>query len=121
MRRTTVIQHEFIAEAPREMKDATLYISIEYGTCIHKCLCGCGSEVVTPLSPKQWSLTYDGETVSLWPSVGSWSLPCQSHYVIRHDRVRWARRFTPAEIAEVREAERAAWLKSPRRHRNQQR
>ncbi|WP_417924835.1 DUF6527 family protein [Collimonas pratensis] len=26
-----------------------------------------------------WSLTYDGKTVSLDPSIGNWSLPCRAH------------------------------------------
>ena len=100
-RRVRSIRHVFVVEVPRQIDEKTLYISMDDGTCIHRCLCGCGAEVVTPLSPRQWSLTYDGETVSLWPSIGSWNLPCQSHYIISHNRVRWARRFSPEEIDEV--------------------
>lgn len=83
---------------PPAMDAGVLYISIPYRTCSHMCCCGCGHEIVTPLSPAQWSLTYDGENVSLTPSIGNWSLPCQSHYWIRDGRVRWSRRYTPAEI-----------------------
>ncbi|MEU8452809.1 DUF6527 family protein [Streptomyces globisporus] len=83
-----------------------LYISIPYRTCSHLCCCGCGHEIVTPLSPAQWSLTYDGENVSLTPSIGNWSLPCQSHYWIRASRVRWSRRYTPAEIDQNQERDR---------------
>jgi hypothetical protein len=107
MRRVRTIRHHFVVEVPREMKARTLYISVEDGTCIHRCLCGCGAEVVTPLSPRQWSLTYDGETVSLWPSIGSWNLPCRSHYIIRRSEVRWARQFSAEEITEVRQRKRA--------------
>jgi hypothetical protein len=96
--RVRTIRHEFVDQVPRKMKARTLYISIEHATCIHACLCGCGAQVVTPLSPRQWALTYDGETVSLWPSVGSWHLPCQSHYIIRRSRVLWERQFSPLEI-----------------------
>lgn len=35
-------------------------------------------------------LTYDGETVSLSPSIGNWNFPCRSHYIIRHNRIEWA-------------------------------
>ncbi|MFC8536700.1 DUF6527 family protein [Streptomyces sp. NPDC057249] len=59
-------------------------MSISYRTCGHLCCCGCGNEVITPLSPTQWSLTYDGESASLAPSVGNWALRCQSLYWIRH-------------------------------------
>ncbi len=31
--------------------ERTLYISIPYVTAAHKCPCGCGEEIVTPLSP----------------------------------------------------------------------
>jgi hypothetical protein len=37
--------------------------------------------------------------VSLNPSLGSWSLPCQSHYWSQRNRVHWARRWSPEEIA----------------------
>jgi hypothetical protein len=43
-------------------------------------MCGCGKKVVLPLHPTHGKLTYDGETVSLSPSVGNWSFPCESHY-----------------------------------------
>jgi hypothetical protein len=84
------------------MKERTLYVSIEFATAIHKCFCGCGVQVVTPLSPIGWKLTFDGETVSLAPSVGSWSFQCKSHYWIRRNRVQWAGEMSPEEIAEVR-------------------
>ncbi|MFD4367027.1 DUF6527 family protein [Rhodococcus sp. NPDC058521] len=37
---------------------------------------GCRREVVTPLSSRQWVLTFDG-TASSRPSIGSWSMPGQ--------------------------------------------
>ncbi|MEU2731595.1 DUF6527 family protein [Streptomyces griseoviridis] len=88
----------FTETFPQAMDAGVLYISIPYRTCGHLCCCGCGYEVVTPLSPAQWSLAYDGENASLTPSIGNWSLSCQSHYWIRDGRVRWARRYSPAEI-----------------------
>lgn len=60
-------------------------MSIFFATAVHNCFCGCGSKVVTPIKPAGWELTYDGDTVSLWPAVGSWGLPCRSHYIIRKD------------------------------------
>jgi len=96
----------FIESFPAAMDSGALYISIPYRTCGHLCCCGCGQEVITPLSPTQWSFTYDGENVSLAPSVGNWALPCQSHYSIRHGKVRWNRRYTPGEIAENRKRDR---------------
>jgi len=62
------------------------------------CCCGCGREVVTPLSPTDWKPLFDGETISLDPSIGNWSFPCRSHYWIRENRVEWARRWSREEI-----------------------
>lgn len=81
------LEPRFVKGVPRELEPAVLYVSMEYGTVVHSCCCGCGFEVVTPLTPTDWHLTFDGEGVSLWPSVGSWYLPCQSHYVIEGNRV----------------------------------
>jgi hypothetical protein len=102
MKQNFAITHEFVDLISRDLKERTLYVSIEFATVTHKCFCGCGSEVVTPLSPVQWQLTFDGETVSLHPSVGSWSLKCQSHYWIRRNRVEWAPVMSLEEIAAVR-------------------
>ncbi len=81
------LKHRFVDEIPQKLEPGVLYVSIEYGTVIHSCCCGCGTEVVTPLGPKDWKLTYDGESISLWPSVGNWDYPCRSHYIIRGNRV----------------------------------
>ena len=59
--------------------------------------CGCGKEVVTPIRPNKWTLSFDGESVSLSPSIGSWSLECQSHYFIRKNRIRWVPPWQPKE------------------------
>lgn len=93
----------FVKGIPRELEAGTLYVSMEYGTVIHSCCCGCGHEVVTPLTPTDWTLTFDGETISLWPSVGNWNLPCRSHYVIKCNRVLEAAPWDKAKIdAEMR-------------------
>ena len=70
-----------------------------YVTIMHKCCCGCGQVTVTPLSPTDWKLLYDGETISLYPSIGNWSFDCQSHYWIRRSEVVWASRWTQEQIA----------------------
>ena len=63
---------------------------------------------MTPIRPTDWTLTWNGETVTLDPSVGSWSLPCQSHYWIVENRIVWARKWTASEIAAGREKDRRA-------------
>lgn len=80
---------KFVEFMPQELNEGVLYISMEYATVIHLCACGCGYKVVTPLSPDDWNLTFNGESVSLSPSIGNWNFECRSHYwVIRND-VRW--------------------------------
>ena len=111
MKPKIVLAYEFVEFIPDELKERTLYISHTYGTAVHKCCCGCGREVVTPLSSTGWQLTFDGKTVSLYPSIGSWSLPCQSHYFITKNKVVWAPKWTKKQIArgraqETREKER---------------
>lgn len=81
------LDHRFVTNIPRVLGPGILYISIEYATAVHSCCCGCGEEVVTPLTPTDWKLIFDGETVSLWPSIGNWSYACRSHYVIERNQV----------------------------------
>jgi hypothetical protein len=102
------LQPLFVEEIPTSLDEGTLYVSIPYDTVTHLCACGCGCEVVTPLHPAQWRLTYDGETASLFPSVGSWGLPCRSHYIVRDNQVLWARTWSIDEVRAVRETDRVA-------------
>lgn len=99
MKPEVVLTHEFVEFIPDKLKERTLYISVIHCTAVHKCCCGCGREVVTPLSPMAWHLIFDGKTVSLEPSIGSWSLPCQSHYFITKNKVVWAPKWTKKQIA----------------------
>lgn len=98
MRKEIVLAHEFVEFIPDDLKERTIYVSIRYATAAHRCCCGCGKEVVTPLSPTDWKLIFDGKTISLDPSIGNWSFECQSHYWIRNNRVRWAARWSQDEI-----------------------
>jgi Family of unknown function (DUF6527) len=84
------LKHNFVECVPEALDDSVLYVSVKYGTAVHRCCCGCGREVVTPLTPTDWKLTFDGETVSLYPSIGNWNFACRSHYWIRNNEVEWA-------------------------------
>lgn len=87
------MKHKFVDFIPDNLEEGVVYISLEYGTVVHKCCCGCGHEVVTPLSPTGWRLTFDGETISLFPSISSWNLACKSHYWIKNNKPEWGRVF----------------------------
>jgi hypothetical protein len=106
--RDEVLEHRFVDAFPERLTPGMLYVSLEYGSAAHSCCCGCGEEVVTPITPTDWNITYDGETVTLHPSVGSWTLPCRSHYVIRRGRVSEALSWTDSEIAAERRRDRRA-------------
>lgn len=95
----THLQHEFIDEAPDQLAAGTLYVSMPYRTTLHLCCCGCSNQVVLPLRPTAWELTYNGDTITMSPSVGNWSFPCRSHYWIRNNRVEWAGNWTDDEVA----------------------
>lgn len=98
MTRQALLTHEFVERIPQELREDTVYVCIPFATVVHKCCCGCGLEVVTPLSPTDWRLVFDGETISLDPSVGNWGFPCRSHYWIRENRVKWAAQWSQREI-----------------------
>lgn len=106
------ISHEFVRTIPDELRPDTLYVSIDYLTTSHLCACGCGAEVVLPLHPTKWRMTFDGAAVSMHPSIGSRTLACRSHYWIDRGRVRWARGMSDDDFARALERDRvadAAW------------
>jgi hypothetical protein len=92
----------FVENIPEALEPGVLYVSMTLASAIHLCACGCGREVITPLSPTDWKLCFDGENVSLDPSIGNWSFPCHSHYWIRRGKVRWSRLWSAEEIADGR-------------------
>jgi hypothetical protein len=103
--KTKTLQHRFVENIPDEVEEGILYISLPYCIAIHKCVCGCGNDVSTPISPTGWELTFDGETVSLYPSIGNWSYQCQSHYFITKSRIRNSLKWTDTEIRKGRKNE----------------
>lgn len=93
-----MMNHKFVDIIPDNLEEGILYVSIKYATAIHLCACGCKNEVVTPFSPTDWQLTFDGKTVSLSPSIGNWSFKCQSHYFIKNNEIIYAQKWTKKEI-----------------------
>lgn len=97
------LQHRFVEYMPEVIEPGVIYISMEYCTAIHKCVCGCGNEVVTPISPTDWQLTFDGESISLSPSIGNWGLECKSHYWITDSEIKFSRKWSDREIEQGRQ------------------
>lgn len=106
MTRIEQIRPEFVEFIPEKLEPGILYVSRRYSTASHLCCCGCGMEVVTPLNPAKWGLTEVNGTVSLNPSVGNWSFPCQSHYWISGNRVQWSAAMSAERIAAVKARDR---------------
>src|SRR5271156_517987 len=91
-------KHQFVELIPEELQDAMLYVSMRFATVSHLCACGCRTKVVTPLKPTDWKLTFDGKTITLYPSIGNWNFPCRSHYWIKNNRVKWAEDWSQSRI-----------------------
>lgn len=108
MKREISLTHEFVDFIPADIQEGKLYISIPYATAMHKCCCGCGKEVVTPLSPTDWKLIFDGQSVSLDPSIGNWSFDCQSHYWIKRSQAIWSYHWSQEQIQNNRAYDRNA-------------
>ena len=96
------MKHKFVEYIPENLDEGVVYVSIPYATAAHRCACGCGNEVVTPISPVDWELRFDGQSVSLSPSIGNWSFKCRSHYWIVRDEVRWSAKWSDDKIAAAR-------------------
>lgn len=116
--RQQTLRPEFVVVIPERLEDGVLYICEQYRTVAHNCCCGCGQEVITPLSPADWSLQRVGGSVTLHPSIGNWSFPCRSHYFIRRNQVVWAKSMSNSEVDRVRrrdQRDKAAYIKEVNR------
>jgi len=108
MMRHTQLEHRFVEQLPERLEPGVLYICMKYATSAHSCCCGCGEEVVTPFTPTDWRMTFDGVTVSLSPSIGNWNFPCRSHYFICDGRVVEAASWTDEQVKTERRRDKAA-------------
>lgn len=100
-----ILTHKFVTNIPKSLEEGIIYVSMEYSTVIHSCCCGCGEEVVTPLSPTDWKLIYNGQSISLSPSIGNWNIPCESHYWITNNKVEWASKWSEDKINQQKDIE----------------
>jgi Family of unknown function (DUF6527) len=77
------ISPQYVDYIPRELEDGMLYISKQFQTASHRCCCGCGTKIVTPLRETEYTLLERNGLVSLLPSIG---------------RVVWASKMTQEQI-----------------------
>lgn len=102
--KVSAITPVYVERMPDKLEEGRLYISESRNLAMHKCCCGCGEEVVTPLNTKAgWKVIKHGEMVSLHPSIGNWNFACDSHYWIKNNVVDWSYKMTAKEISRVQE------------------
>jgi len=100
-------RHEVVDSIPEKLEAGILYVTTDRDVAGHLCACGCGREVITPLSPTDWSIIFDRRGATLFPSIGNWVFPCRSHYFIRDGDVDWARDMSDKAISQGRQRDRA--------------
>ena len=98
----TSLKFEFVEFLPLDLEEGILYITIAYKAAAHLCACGCGNKVLTPITPHDWKITYDGNSISVSPSIGNWSFNCKSHYWIRRNKIIEAPSWSQEKIDYVR-------------------
>lgn len=83
------IKPVYVEFIPDELEEKTFYISEEYGTIMHNCLCGCGAKTVTPIDAvingvdHGWKLIKEkDDKISMTPSIANYQMPCKSHYIL---------------------------------------
>ena len=86
----TTFDLELVHRVPEVPQSGILYACFDCNVIVHLCACGCGEKVVLPIDPDCWKVEYDGESLSLHPSIGNFQYPCKSHYWIRKNKVVWA-------------------------------
>jgi hypothetical protein len=59
--------------------------------------------VVTPITPADWQLLFDRDTVSLARSIGNWGFPCRSRYWIKRDEIRWSVAWSDQQVVASRQ------------------
>ncbi len=103
---------QVVRRVPENLQEGILYVCFECDVVVHLCACGCGEKVVLQIDPNFWRVLYDGETVSLYPSIGNYQYSCRSHYWIEQNRVKWVHDLPEKTIRQTkRKKKRAAFLK----------
>lgn len=103
----TAITPKYVDNIPEKLSEGMLYICERYNIAAHKCCCGCGEEVITPLTPADWLIKNENGLITLFPSIGNWSFACKSHYWIKQNKVVWSGLMSNKEIERVRAKDRS--------------
>lgn len=85
----TKIQIKNVGIIPNDLEEWVLYLSERYWLSKHKCFCWCGSDVVLTLDRWSHYIHFMDWTLTVSPSIGSFSIPCNSHYFIKNNTIEW--------------------------------
>jgi len=105
--KTARFKYELADSIPEKLQAGILYVAKDGDVAGHLCACGCGREVITPLSSTDWSLTVGRRGATLDPSIGNWAFPCRSHYLIWDGEVVWAGDMSAKAIADGRQRDKS--------------
>jgi hypothetical protein len=108
--RKTRFKYEVVNSFPEKLRARTVYITADRDLAGHLCACGCEKEVITPLSPTDWSIKLNRRGVTLNPSIGNWAYPCRSHYFILDGNVVWEDNMSNETITRGRQKNRSRKL-----------
>lgn len=89
MARRTTYTTVFVEHIPEQLEEGVLYVAPHFECAVHKCMCGCGEIICTPITSGQWEWEFDRYNVTLHPSIGNFQYPCKSHYFLRKGQVQW--------------------------------
>lgn len=98
MARVERMRSLIVESIPEVLEDGVLYVSPECRVALHRCCCGCGEEVSTPLGGTEYSIRIDQGRATLRPSIGNHDFACASHYFIEQGEVVWAAPMSREEI-----------------------
>ena len=101
-------KQEMVDSIPEVLSAHTLYVTADQDVAAHLCACGCGREVITPLSPTDWSVSFGRGGATVLPSIGNWAFPCRSHYFIENGAIWWAGDMSDRAIARGRVRDKAS-------------
>ena len=82
-------KHRFVDRVPEYLDEGILYVCLSCNVVVHLCPCGCREKVVTPIAREHWRFIYDGDGVSLQPSIGNTYFACRSHYFVKGNTIEW--------------------------------
>lgn len=82
------VEPVYVGFMPEVLEQGKIYISHQFSTTSHLCLCGCGGLTVLPLNNEAhpshgWNLEEHADgSISFTPSIFNKIFNCRAHYVI---------------------------------------